>query len=416
MSLDWARSPGASHRALWTTVDQAISSLTNFLFSIVALKYLTLSEFGAFTVAYVTFAMSLDVQRALVGQPLTVTLSGSPEQIRFRGGSGLGAAFSVGLLCGLVVAVVGFALGGDVGTSLISLALVIPGLLVQDAWRHVFFASGLPKKALVNDSVWGGSALVAIAFLVATDNVGIPQLIFAWGVSGTLAGVAGWYQVQMTPRMTNPKHWFMSTRALGGRFLIEQLLGNGASQVVVFGIGLIAGLEALGSFNAARTVFGPVNILFLGLIAFAIPEGVRLSQTDVPRFRAFIYSIAAGLSLAVSLTGASLALLPTSWGVALLPQSWMEISPLFLPMAAVLIGESCRLAAFIGLRALAKPKHSLRAQTLSVPLWIAGGLIGAWSGGALGAVYGFAVANVSIAALWWVEYGSVLRSPNRNTK
>ena len=88
-------------------------------------------------------------------------------------------------MTGLISLVAGLAAGGPLGDAFVALAIVLPGLLLQDAWRFAFFAKGEGKKAFVNDCVWGVALLPAL--YVAAHVHTVVAFVLAWGLSGAVA-------------------------------------------------------------------------------------------------------------------------------------------------------------------------------------------------------------------------------------
>ena len=64
-----------AHRLGWGLVDQAVSSLTNFAVVILAIRTVGSAQFGAFSLAYVTYGFVLSASRGLVTGPLQVRFS-----------------------------------------------------------------------------------------------------------------------------------------------------------------------------------------------------------------------------------------------------------------------------------------------------------------------------------------------------
>ena len=57
--------------------DQAFSSLTNFLLSLVIARNVTPEAFGAFTLAFAAYTIVLTIARSLTSEPLTIRYSAS---------------------------------------------------------------------------------------------------------------------------------------------------------------------------------------------------------------------------------------------------------------------------------------------------------------------------------------------------
>src|SRR5215468_8813843 len=67
----------AFRRLGWGVADQVVSSLTNFAVSIYVVHVLGAVQFGAFSLAYVTYGFALNASRGLATDPLLVRFSGA---------------------------------------------------------------------------------------------------------------------------------------------------------------------------------------------------------------------------------------------------------------------------------------------------------------------------------------------------
>ena len=65
----------AVHRMGWGVADQGMSSLTNFAVNIYIARELGAVEYGAFALAFVTYAFALNASRGLATDPLMVRFS-----------------------------------------------------------------------------------------------------------------------------------------------------------------------------------------------------------------------------------------------------------------------------------------------------------------------------------------------------
>ncbi|MYS55653.1 hypothetical protein GTW46_37330, partial [Streptomyces sp. SID6013] len=109
-----------------------------------------------------------------------------------------GTALLVGTGIGTVSLVAGLCIGGQVGAAFAALGVVLPGLLLQDAWRYSFFAAGVGRKAFVNDVVW---AVALVPAMVVAAHVGsVTAFLLAWGGSAAAAAGYGCLQSGIRPR------------------------------------------------------------------------------------------------------------------------------------------------------------------------------------------------------------------------
>jgi O-antigen/teichoic acid export membrane protein len=398
-------------RVGWGIADQALSSLTNFVVGVSIARSLGIREFGTFSVAFATYLIVLNASRGLATDPLVVRYSGvDSASWRQAVAKSAGVATAVGLVAGVCCVVVGMLLTGSAGATLLMLGVTLPGLLLQDSWRYAFFSAGRGGHAFANDLVWALSLLPLLMTVAATEHSRVLWFVLAWGGSATFAAVVGGIQARVVPRLSQAASWLVQHRDLGPRYLGENLSHSGALQLRHYGLGLIAGLAAVGSLRAAELLLGPVYVIIMGLGLMAVPEGVRLlhrSRRRLGPFCVVLGSLQAGVALAWGM--ALLVLLPGDLGVWLLGPSWQPASELLLPVTLSVAGIGFWGGAFTGLRALGAASRSLRAQGLGSALYLVGALGGAAVGDAAGAAWGSAAATAIAAGIWWWQLDRGLR-------
>ena len=126
-------------------------------------------QFGAFSLAYVTYAFALNASRGLATDPLLVRFSGTDLPTWRRAvASCTGTAAVVGLAAGACVLAAAALLSGTTRLAFLALGLTLPGLLLQDSWRFSFFALGRGSQAFLNDTVWAVVLLPALVLLRVT--------------------------------------------------------------------------------------------------------------------------------------------------------------------------------------------------------------------------------------------------------
>jgi O-antigen/teichoic acid export membrane protein len=401
----------AVQKLSWGVADQAVSSLTNLAVAILVARSLGTSELGAFSVAFATYQVALNASRGLGTDPLLVRYSG------VRGASwrravarSTGMAFTVGVIVGACCGVVGLLLAGSTGAALLALGVTLPGLLLQDSWRFVFFSVGRGGQALVNDLVWALSLVLVLTAVVASTPHSVSWFILAWGGSATLAAVVGSIQARQVPRLSELRGWISQHRDLTLRYLSENLSVSGAYQLRAYGLGAIAGLASVGSLRAAELMLGPFNVIMMGINMVAVPEAVQMRRRSVRRLRSFclLFGIVlAGTALTWGL--ALILLVPMQLGVQLLGSSWRPASELLLPVTFTVANLGLSVGASAGLRALGAASRSLRAQVVASAAYVTGGLVGAAVAGAAGAAWGAAVATTLGSGLWWWQLNQGLR-------
>ncbi|GAA4556742.1 hypothetical protein [Pseudonocardia xishanensis] len=398
-----------ARRVGWGLADQAVSSLTNFLVGVVAARTLGATDFGLFSLAWVTFGLVLNVSRGLASDPLVVRFSG-PADERWREAvrRSTGTALVIGCVGGLVCALVGLALGDGLGAALIGLGAVLPFLVLQDCWRFAFFASGRGRHAFVNDLVWG-IALVP-ALLVADRHPAAVWFVVAWGVSGGVAAAAGLGQARLVPDVTAAWTWVRDHRDLGLRYMVENLCQSGAGQARMYGLGAIAGAAAVGTVRGGELLLGPFLAVLMGINLVAVPEATRIVRREVGRLRPFCLLVGGVQWFAALCWGlALLLLLPAAVGAYLLGAVWPTASQLIVPATLSVMSAGLSSGASTGLRALGAAALGLRAQLIASVFYVGGGLTGALLGGAVGSAWGVAGGALVGVGVWWWSLGVGVR-------
>ncbi|WRQ83397.1 hypothetical protein I3F59_015855 [Streptomyces sp. MUM 178J] len=415
-----AKAPaGSTRRAFagrlsWGLADQAASSISNFAVGIYVARSLGVTAFGVFSLAWVTYGVVLNVSRGLATDPLVVRFSGVSDTA-WRGAvaRSSGTAVGVGAVIGAACVVAGLALGGQVGPAFACLGVVLPGLLLQDAWRYSFFAAGTGKKAFVNDLVWG-VALVP-AMVVAARVGSVAAFVLAWGASATVAAGYGYVQSGTLPRTAQARAWLREQRDLGYRYLVENVSLSGASQLRAYGLGAIVGVGAVGAVRGAELLLGPFLAVLMGLSLVTVAEAARVLRRAPHRLGTFCLLLGGGQAVAAVFWGGALLLMPDRLGELVLGDVWQSAAQLIVPVTLGVAGAGLGTGAAAGLRALAAARRSLRCQLFASACYVAGGLGGAALAGTVGSAWGVATATLAASAVWWLQLRSAQREHHQDS-
>jgi O-antigen/teichoic acid export membrane protein len=382
-------------RAIWTLVDQVLSSGTNAVMSFVIARSVSSSEFGAFGVAFAIFSLMIGFSKAAGTSPLGIRFADVPPRVfRAAGAAGTGTAFVIGLLSGAITLVVGLGIGGSVGASLVAMGLVFPALLLQDAWRQVFFAEGRPAAAAVNDAVWAVVQLGAILLLIVRDVSTSWAMLLAWGGAAAVAAVLGVYQAGFGPATDQVRSWIVEHRDINGYMSAEYLTVQGAQQASTLLLGTLGAIDLVGALRGVQTLLGPTTILAVGIVSWAIPEFSRRKDLSPgARLRAAyaLSAIIVGVGVA---WGTIFLVLPPSIGHSLLGDTWEETHHLLALSIVQQAGPAATVGPACMLYALGKAKLTFRANLVLAPQLLIYPIVGLKLGGATGAVVGY------IAAFW----------------
>lgn len=389
----------------WGVADQALSSLTNFALALVVARAVDLREFGAFSIVFATYTIVLGIARAVATEPLAVRYSGAGEaELRRATAAAAGVSLSVSVAAAAACAGASAVSDGALADGLLALAVVLPGVVVQDSWRLSFFAAEKGRSALANDLVWAVLLTAGLALLLARSGPpSAAEVLLVWGAAGGLAAIAGGFQTRALPSLRRTPAWLRDTSALSSRYAGEFLTTVAGTQLTLFGVGVVAGLAQAGALRGGQVVLGPLNVLFMGTALVAVPEALRALRESRRRLEVVVAKVSGVLTVAALVWGIAVLALPDSAGEAVLGETWDAAEPLVLPLTVWLAGLGAASGPTTALRALGAAGRSLRTRAVVTVASIVLSIGGAVVAGAEGAAWGLAAAAIGGAALWSSE-------------
>lgn len=389
-------------RALWTLVDQVLVSASTMLMSVLIARSVSANSFGAFSLAFAVFALSVVVTRAVAGRPVSVRFAGRPlEDFVEAARSSAGTALATGLMLGAASVGAGLLAGGELGRGLIAIGVVLPGLLVQDNWRLVLVAQGRVRRAVVTDGTWAaGQTAGALALAHAGVDEAYPYIL-AWGASAALAAVVGVVLSGAPPRLRSTRSWMSAHRDLTWFLLAEVLLLQGTYQGVLVLVGTFGDLADAGVLRAAQVVLGPVMLVSQSAQAFLLPELARRTGLDPRRRLLAGTALSAALSVVAASYGAAVLLLPDPVGRQLLGVTWEGTRDVLPVSIAAQVAVMAAMGAACVLYSLGRARATFAISVTTAALMAVGGPVGLAVGGVLGAAAGLGLANVIALPLWW---------------
>ncbi len=402
----------ATGRMGWGIGDQAVSSLTNFLLGVAVARHVSTKELGAFFIVFSTYLIVLALSRPVTTQPLLIRYSTAQEEDwREASRAATGTAAVIGVISGGAVVFVGwFIVKGPLGESLIALGLALPGLVIQETWRAVFFAASRGQHAVLNDVIWGVTMLGFLSLIFAWGPATTPAIVGAWGASATIAAVAGVIQARIMPSPRLAKSWYTRHSDLSIPLLGDSAIRIGTNSLSWYLIGIIAGLAAVGGLKGTQLLLGPTNVIVMGIGLAALPESARNLARSTTSLRHTMVAITSVSATSVLAWGALLFFLPESVGRQLLGATWEEAHSLLGPMIIAFTFGAAALGARSGLLALAESGRILVTGAIEMVIFLSVVSVGAAWGDAYGAAIAFAVGTAAGCALWWYQALRALRN------
>lgn len=285
--------------ALAGVLDQVLSSGTNFLISLVAARLLAPDRFGSVVLALSVAFVAIAVQRALVGDTLLAYVASSPaERHKTLAHDAMCAATWLGVAAGFTGLAIGwlpFQATCDVGW----MAVWLPVVLVQDAFRYLFFCEGEPRRALISDLTWAVAQGIALVIVVVAGWESGPVVLAAWGLGAALGALAAGLLARINPVRGRPLHWVRETRHLSGWFGAQTAVAQVQAQAVVFLVAGLIGTAAVGGLRAIQLVLVlPLQSLLLAAQSLLVPRmAAMVSQGEFEDLARWVSRLATRFSL-----------------------------------------------------------------------------------------------------------------------
>ncbi len=274
------RPQSLKHEGAWALADQVLSSGTNFVPSLVLARVLGPANYGTFSLAFLAWFLVLAVIKCAFMQPYTLAAATlEPSEWIELTSRVSGVIVMAGVAATAMFAIAGVIVGPsfELGRTFLAVAVVAPGLALQEFWRQASFSSWRARTAAANDFYWAVGQTVVFAIILLTTRITAAEGLLAWGAGAWFAAGLGAAQLSVRPRL--------------GRVTLQsarQSLGVGAwftGANVTFSAGLFgvaaivaakAGSRDLGLFNMVRAnLFGPVQLMLIGLESIFLPHMVR---------------------------------------------------------------------------------------------------------------------------------------------
>ncbi|MFN8171299.1 MAG: hypothetical protein U0R65_05465 [Candidatus Nanopelagicales bacterium] len=375
-------------------VDQALNSASSFLFLSLVARSATDSEFGVVTIVYSIEVVAMASFRASMG-----------ERELLRSGSSARRAkrFWLTLVSLTFVFAATAAAAAPPGSQLVA-GLTATGFaawVLQDFQRYAAISVGAVKAALVSDFVW--TVPLAALFLASLGGAATPAGLAAgtWLAGGLVAALTGMW---LRPRRVPPER--SSDEPPWAGFALVALVNMVGSQAVLIVAAAVGSVAVAGTLRGALLLFAPMNVVFAAnrnhWLAYS---GVRSAQVQLRAIGGLLV-VAVVYVLAVWASG------PWLSTIVLGPDIGSASIPLLLPAGLQVLAIAAYAWPSIEVRRLSRFTAAICVVSCGALLYSCLSAWGLVAGGAVGAAWGLAAAEVVVALLYWVALRiSVLGAP-----
>ena len=401
-------------RAFITTLDQCVSSGSNFAVGVVVARLAGASGLGAYALAYASWLLVAAMHRALVTDPMAIMGDArDPVMAKANVRKGFASEVALGVSCGAVIALLGLALlfagQRSFGISQLAVAPWITFLLLQDYWRWIGFMQAKPGKALANDVVFDLVQIAGFAFLLVAHIHSIPLVIAAWGLGAVGGALFGVFEFRVMPSFRGGLQWLRAKWPVSRWLAGTSASGWGLSQVQGILTAALLGPAALGGLKAAQgLVSGPAFVLVQAGGSLGLPEASRSYDkhgwAGLNRVSRLI--TVAGMA-SVGLVFAAVLLFGRFLLGLLYGHQFAQYEPTALILAVAYIFTSCCLGAILELKIVKRTRVLFLVSLWGLFVSTVAVIALAPAGGVRGVAYSYAVgtalySSALIVAARWV--------------
>lgn len=311
-------------------LDQAASSASNLLLSVLVARQVAPATFGFFSLLLVGYALALGIVRALCGIPLTILAEDHDATGGFRHSQ---AANTMALLVGCCgsLALVPVLLLTHHTEQRLTLCFIVgfPVLMLQDTVRYSSFARLYPARAAMSDAIWLAVQLIGLVAPYGRHPFGSTSI---WILGAALGCVFIYPSRKPTMTPSAALNWIKSDN-IRRRYLAAEALANmGSAQLSLLLLAILGGLSVVAGIRGATTVLGISSAVLAGLSPVTSTELARARLNQKDQWRVVSIFICIGV-IGPLLVGLAAVDLPVHVGGHLLGRTWALARVCFLPMA-----------------------------------------------------------------------------------
>jgi O-antigen/teichoic acid export membrane protein len=392
-------------KVLASIADQATASSANFGMNILLARWLTRSDYGAFSVAWSFCLVFTAFHNAVILEPMTIVgpaeyRSRLPRYLKTVRKLNWYAIAALGLLAGLTGL---FYQAIQVKQALYVLGLCLPGYLLLLTRRREQYVLNRPLQAFQMSLVY--TCTVAV-LLVLFRWQSTPSALTGLVCIGAALPVALWAGARRTTALDKPLDEFSTVARehwkYGKWLFASAILGLGIPDLQVILLSRLVDLQSAGALRAMMNFIQPLAQLLTVLSVYSLPGlARRMKQNGISRgLRHALFFPAAIIGVAVLYAGALLVL--GNWLELLLyggrMASYLSYLPL-LALAAVLSAVGVSFSTL--LRAAQNSQHQLIAGVTGTVVGIGSALLLLKPYGLGGAIAAMILAN-GASSLWIV--------------
>ncbi|MCC6372238.1 MAG: oligosaccharide flippase family protein [Bacteroidia bacterium] len=272
--------------------DQIIFSGSTFFLTLAMARLLNQKEFGLFSGITLAVYLFLSVSNAIVIQPLQVSLHKIKESDAYLTFSFYLQLAVIAFFLLLVCVLFQHKAANEYNLYLLPVCLYLLGFILHDFFRKSFLASEQFNETLIIDLLSAFGQLVSVIYFSLLENRDFYSVLSVISLTYIPSLVFSLFKQNYTTIPFNQFTTYLSINFKQSTWLLMvSLLQWCSSNFFTLVSGLYIGLEALGAFRLAQSLFGVLNILLQTFENYVLPKASRLYSENVEYSKNYIKRI-----------------------------------------------------------------------------------------------------------------------------
>lgn len=269
--------------------DQAISSGSSFLLTLLLAQKMDLETFGLFSSVMLITFLFMSINNALIIQPFQVTIAKVTQKNEYQ----------VALFIGLIGLLLLFVLGSTLFVAILPETLMstfptqaflcfVVGYLVNDFFRKLFLGLAKIKQALAMDTLYS----LLLLTLLLLPNLNLQYALFIIGTANIISSLPGFFFLYRNFEEPVSWHYFLHCHFKQGKWLlIVAILQWTSNNFFVLVSGIYLGVEALGALRLVQTLFGIINIGLQTIENYFLPKISKIYEQNIGQAKKYLIDI-----------------------------------------------------------------------------------------------------------------------------
>jgi len=274
-------------RTTIASLDQALTSLTNFGVTLLLLRFVPKIDFGYFNIVLTVTTYIIWIQNAIITTPLNVLLASknAQEEIIFSSALFKGQIILITILSIIIIAfslLIYFVFYISVILLVIaasSFALI--GILSRSYFRQLAYAQELPKKALKQDILFAIFYFVFIGLTLLISQFNIITVLIGMGFCNILVFTIYNIKDSIKVNFNDLKLAYKETWIFGRWSLIGVTVTHIQTYSYQYLIVIMLGSLAVADNSASRLLMSPLIFMQSGWGSIIRPRGSKLREKNL---------------------------------------------------------------------------------------------------------------------------------------